>query len=143
MIYLLSASFILLFVLVIVSLWHSGVRHWSTWIIIPFLIFNLGFSWYSISSIMGYAYNGLPPTDHQMLYAVVSKPNIYVLAQGPQDAPRLYVFDYDEETARKVGQAAQQIASGQLVMTRRPSNINNQGGLEFYNFELQKQYPKD
>jgi hypothetical protein len=139
MIYLLSVSIILLFVLVIVSVWQSGVRHWSLWIIIPFLIFNLGFSWYSISSLMGYAYNGLPPGNHQLLHAVVSKPNIYVLAQGFDESPRLYVFDYTDETARKIGQVKQQIAAGQRVMTKRPSK----GALEFYNFELQKQYPKD
>ena len=139
MIYLLSVSIILLFVLVIASVWQGGVRHWSLWIIIPFLIFNLGFSWYSISSLMGYAYNSLPPGDHQLLHAVVSKPNIYVLAQGPDDTPRLYVFDYDDETARKIGQVKQQIASGHRAMTKRPSKRE----LEFYNFELQKQYPKD
>lgn len=143
MIYLLSVSTILLFVLVIVSLWQSGFKHWSLWIIVPFLIFNLGFGWYSVSSLLGYAHHGMPPSDHQLLHAVVSKPDIYILAQGPQDSPRLYVFDYSEETAKKLAQAKQQIDSGQRVMTQRKDKLNIDGQLEFYNFDLQQQYLKD
>lgn len=142
MIYLLSVSAVILFLLVIVAVWRSGFRHWSLWIIVPFLIFNLGFSWYSISSLLGYAYNSTPPSEHQLLHYIVAKPRIYVLTVGPKQEPRFYVFDYDPETAKRLSQAGQQIESGQRVMIKQ-DGLNSKGPLEFYDFELQKAYPKD
>ena len=143
MIYILCVSLVLLFVLVVFSLWKTGFRHWSLWIVIPFLMFNLGFGWYSISSLLGYAYTATPPADHQLLHFVVAKPDIYVLAKGPQNEPRLYKFDYSEETAKKLAEAGQQMRSGQQVMIKKNEKVFSDSELEFYNFELQKQYPKD
>jgi hypothetical protein len=141
MIYLLSLSTIVLFLLVIVALWRSGFKHWSLWIIIPFLVFNLGFSWYSISSLLGYPYANTPPSEHQLLHYIVAKPKIYVLAVGKGEDPRFYVFDYDPETAKKLSQAGREMESGQRVMIRE-NKLNSNGKLEFYNFDIQQNYPK-
>jgi len=142
MIYLFSVSIIMLFVFTIIAAWRTGIRHWSLWVIIPFLIFNLGFSWYTISSLKGYPYAAYPPGDHQLLYFAEAKPVIYILTQGPKKEPRLYVVDHSDELSKKLAQAGKQLKNGQTVMTRRTGNLN-QGELEFYNFELQKSYPKD
>jgi len=141
MIYLLSLSIIVLFLLVIVAIWRSGFKHWSLWIIVPFLVFNLGFSWYSISSLLGYAYENTPPSEHQLLHFIVAKPKIYVLAVGKGEDPRFYEFDYDAETAKKLSQAGREMESGQRVMIRKDT-LNSKGKLEFYNFDIQQTYPK-
>ena len=143
MIYLLSVSIVLLFILTIIALWRSGFKHWSLWIIIPFLIFNLGFAWHSISSLLGYPYNGLPPSEHRLLHYIIAKPDIYILAQENNKEPRLYVFDYDPETAKKLTAAARDMDAGQNVVIKQQNKFNNESSLEFYNFQLQEHYPKN
>lgn len=143
MIYLLSVSIVVLFLLVIVAVWRSGFKHWSLWIIIPFLVFNLGFSWHSISSLMGYPYDNTPPNEHQLLHFVVSKPDIYVLAKGPKEEPRLYVFDYSEETAKRLSEAKKQMQGGQTVLIKKDVKPNGNTELKFYNFSVQEAYPKN
>jgi hypothetical protein len=143
MIYLLTVSIILLFVLAIMAVWRTGFRHWSFWIVIPFFVFNLGFVWHTISTLKGYPYQGMPPSEHQLLFFVVSKPDIYLLARGNNKPPRLYVVDYSEELSKKLSQAGQQMNDGQTVLVNRKKNLLSQDSLEFYNFDLQTRYPKD
>lgn len=143
MIYLLSVSIIVLFVLTVIALWRSGFKHWSLWIIIPFLIFNLGFSWYTISSLMGYPYHNTPPSEHQLLHFIVAKPNIYVLAKELNVEPRLYVFDYDEKTVKQLAEAKRQMQAGQRVMIDKKVRPDGNIELKFYNFSIQRVYPKD
>jgi hypothetical protein len=143
MIYFLSVSIVLLFLLVVLSAWRSGFRHWSLWIIIPFVIFNLGFSWHTIESLKGYPYANYPPADHQLLFSAIAKPKIYLLTIGNNEKPRLYVIDYTDEMAKKLAQAKQKMDQGQLVMTHRGDRTIKNNSLEFYIFDLEKKHPKN
>jgi len=143
MIYMLSVSMVLLFLMTLTFLWRVGVKHWTYWIIVPFLSFNLGLSWYILTEeLKGWPLYSTPGKDQQLLFATVSKPTIFVLVikEGSVE-PRLYGVPYTDNMATKVQEALKSIKKGQRVMTSR--GVESTGPLEFYNFQYQDKYPKN
>lgn len=141
MIYMLSVSLLVLFLMIIWISWNQGFRNSVLWALIPFLLFNFGFAWHTLSDLKGWPYHGTPVQESKLIAAQVQKPWIYILAQASEHEPRLYAIPYSPEKAERIQKAAKQAADGQQMMIR--SNMNNDSGeLIIYKFNHLTNYSK-
>lgn len=142
MIYLLTATVILLFVLVFLALWRTGLQGWYAWLLIPFVIFNLGFSWHTVTELQGWPFNSTPATEKQFLYATADADHIYILAQAAGQRPRLYAVANTPETAQQVQAARAASERGEVVFVK-PGGPSSQDPLQFYQFDHVRAMPKE
>jgi len=141
MLYLLTFSSIILFLLVFISLWKCNFRGWYNWILIPFLIFNLGFSWYTLLELKGWPYHSYPINEYIFIHGFENESHVYLILQDLNEEPRLYAIPYTEENSKRLQKGLQLAKQGYRVMIRnQPENPTQ---LEFYEFSFQKKYPKD
>ena len=148
MIYLLTVSLLILVILATMAIVKSKFNIILTATIIPFLIFNAGFSWHTISELRGSPRDGYPVGQVQLLYAAVQQPKIYLLVNHENEkSPTLYAIPYSEEDARKLAKAMGDIKDGQTVMARLQNkdhgNNSNDQEMIYYRFNHEEQMPKD
>ena len=135
----LSLFYLVLLMLVLWALWKSGTKSLLFWIIVPIFVFVLGYSWVIFDGLRGWAYAKYPENESEFHSALIDKPHIYILVQEKgSDEPRLHVIPYTEENERKISGAQRAKQNGQTVVT----NNDNDGELQFYNFDMQKIWKK-
>lgn len=142
MIYLLTVCIVILFMLVSWLVWRQGMRGMVWWFLVPFVLFNLGFSWHTVSELRGWPYHAVPHAESQMLYARVERPWIYFLVQQSGHEPRLYAVPYTPERAQQAQQAQSQAAQGQQIMIRGNRSTDSDE-VVLYEFNHLDQYRKD
>ena len=120
MIYVLTITLLALAILTIVTLIKIQGSSPIFWILVPLLIFNIGFTWIVMYDLKGWPVNTMPPNDSTFYSSILSKPDIYVVAK-PKDAsePRFYVIPFTEENAEQVKKAGQMKERGQIVIIKQ------------------------
>jgi hypothetical protein len=149
MIYLLTISLILLTVISILAVIKSDLKGWATAVIIPFLLFNVGFSWHTIESIKGEPALVELHGEMEFLFAVINRPTIYVLVREPgKENPRYYAIPYSEKTANDMTKAMRSTKNGERMMVKASKGDgtagerNPQQRFEFYRFQHEELMPK-
>ena len=150
MLYLLSISLTVLTVIGILAALRARLPAMLLVLLIPFMIFNAGFSWHTIESLKGMPLHSTPRDDSRFLWAQIGRPYIYVVAQhSDQPNPRFYAMPYSDEAAKKIAAAMRATAQGLTMMMRFPgrSDRGNPGAdqpeIEFYQFRHEELVPKD
>lgn len=138
MIYILTATLLILAILTITTLMKLKSGSPMFWILIPILIFNIGFTWLTASELKGWPVYEMPPDNALFYSSISSKPHIYLLIkpEGHRE-PRLYSIPYTEENAKKVYRASEATKRGQRLVIKQ-----NQDKLEFHQFDHTKKSKK-
>lgn len=145
MIYLLTASLLLLTILVILIAIRQKFRVWIMVFIIPFLIFNIGFSYHTINELWGYAKQGYPQGEVELLAHKIEKPNVYIMVREQSGKTRLYVIPYTKKTEEDINGAGQKIKKGQRVMMKNKNTGRDtqESKFEFYSWQPAESMPKE
>ena len=143
MIYLLSASLLLLTILVLIMAVRQKFRLWIMLLIIPFLIFNIGFSYHTINELWGYPKQGYPENEVELLAYKVEKPTVYIMVREQSGRTRLYAIPYTKKTEEELDGAGQQIKKGQRMMIKNQGRKDDQESkLEVYSWQPSTSMPK-
>ena len=120
MIYVLTITLLALAILTIVTLIKIQGSSPIFWILVPLLIFNVGFTWIVMYDLKGWPVDTMPPNESTFYSSILSKPDIYIVAK-PSDAnkPRFYIIPFTEENAEQVKRASQMKERGQTVIIKQ------------------------
>ena len=143
MIYLLTASLLLLTILVILIAIRQKFRVWIMLFIIPFLIFNIGFSYHTINELWGYAKEGYPKGEVELLAHKIEKPNVYILVREQSGKARLYLIPYTKKTEEGLNGASQKMKKGQRMMMKNQGHNTQESKFEFYSWKPAESMPKE
>lgn len=120
MIELLTLSLLLLTILVLAIIIKQKWSSVLSLILIPFLIFNIGFSWYTIDDLWGHPRHQFSKEEMEILTVIIKKPDIYLLAKGSTDVePIFYKIPYTEKTEKALKEAQKRMKSGVRVMIKK------------------------
>ena len=143
MIYLLTASLLLLTILVILIAIRQKFRVWIMVFIIPFLIFNIGFSYHTINELWGYPKEGYPKGEVELLAHKIEKPNVYILVREQSGKTRLYLIPYTKKTEEDLKGAGQKMKKGQRMMMKNQGHNTQESKFEFYSWQPAESMPKE
>ena len=145
MIYMLAASLLLLTVLVLVII-ITNASKWNSlavMVIVPFLLFNIGFSWYTIDEMWGQAKEGLPEHKVFVLHAYVEKPWIFVTIKDKEDI-RLRKIPYTKSNQKKMSEATEKLKTGKKVQVQMFRNkIDSIAEIKVYDWDYLVDMPKE
>lgn len=142
MIYMLTASLLLLTILVIITTIRSRLRTWMYVLIIPFLIFNIGFTYHSIKELWGYPVKGFPKYEVELLAFKIEQPNVYVMVREPSGSPRLYMIPYNKKEEEGLQSANRDMRKGVRVMMKG-SMEQEESRFEIYPWKPSEMMPKE
>ena len=111
---------------------ETSRRRWLI-VAVPFLVaLPLAFYAYG-SSLLGYAVQGMPTQEFDVVHASVDDNNVLLLVRTPTGA-RLHVVPATEQARKQAGSAQAALEKGLPVKGRRgaPGADNNDGELVFY-----------
>jgi len=120
MIYVLTVSLLILTLLTITVLIKLKGNSPMFWVLIPILVFNVGFTWIVMSDLKGWPHQAMPPNDSVFYSSILSKPDIYLVAK-PKDAkePRFYAIPFTEENVKEIEKASKMTKRGQRVVIKQ------------------------
>jgi hypothetical protein len=102
---------------------------------VPFLLFNIGFGWHTISDLLGKPRYSTIPDHSQFLYAVVSNRWIYLLVAEPDTPqPTYYKIPYSEKLEQQLNKANEKTKNSERVMLKKNHTQDNSEYV-FYNWE--------
>lgn len=142
MIYILTVCVLILFLVMLWLSWNQGLRGVVLWFLIPFVVFNVGFGWHTLSELRGWPKYQVPHEHSRIIHVNVQKPWIYLTVQRPDSEPRLYAVPYSPEKAKQAQQAQHKTAQGHTMMIRK-STDSESGEFVIYEFNHLNQYQKD
>jgi len=135
MIILLTISLVTLSVLVLLIQIRYKTRSWLILLLVPFLLFNIGFSWHTVSDLLGKPRHSTIQDHSQFLYAVVSNRWIYLLVAEPDTPqPIYYKIPYSEKLEQQLNKANEKAKNGERVMLKK-NNTQDDSEYVFYNWE--------
>jgi len=143
MIYLLTFSLLILTVLVIIISIRQKFRTWIIVFIIPFLIFNIGFSYHTLNELWGYAKQGYPKGELELLAYKIEKPEVYIMVREQTGKTRLHVIPYNKKIEEDLDGAGREMKKGQRIMVKNNGTENQQSRLEFYSWLPAESMPKE
>ena len=143
MIYLLTASLLLLTVLVIIITIRQRFRTWIVLLIIPFLVFNIGFSYHTVNELWGYAKQGYPREEVELLAYKIEKPDIYVMVREKNGKARLHLIPYTKKTEDDLNGAGREMKKGQRIMMKNRGHDIQESRVEFYSWRPAESMPKE
>lgn len=111
--------------------------------IIPFLIFNIGFSYHTLNELWGYAKQGYPKGEVELLTYKIEKPEVYIMVREQTGKTRLHVIPYNKKTEEDLDGAGREIKKGQRIMVKNNGTENQQSKLEFYSWLPAESMPKE
>lgn len=143
MIYLLTASLLILTVITIVVAIQSRLRSVIVILLIPFLVFNIGFSYHTIKELWGYPVEELPKDEVELLAYKVEQPNIFIMVREQSGKARLYQIPYTKKAEEQLDGAGKAMKRGQRMMMKRQGREHDQESrVEFYNWRPAEIIPK-
>ena len=147
MIALTISSFLLLSILVLVVIIKEKWNAILIAIIIPFLLFNIAFSWKTINDLWGQPKKGLPDdtVEFTILFSKVQKPSIYLLISRKDiDYPVYHTIPWTKqnEEALQKGERAKKEGK-KMVAKKKKTQNNNDVQLELYEWNHLVELPKD
>lgn len=144
MIYSLSTSLLLLTVFVLVLAIRSGVRSWINMILIPFFLFNIGFSWHIVDDLWGRPKMGLPEHEVQFLNHSVAKPWIYIVVKDAnKEEPEFRKIPYNKENEKKLSKAKEKTKAGHRVIVKEQRDKDNAAEILLYDWNHLESMTKD
>lgn len=143
MIYLLSASLLLLTVLTIVVSIRARFRIWIMLLLIPFLVFNIGFSYHTVKELWGYPVDGFPKNEVELLAFKVEQPNIFIMVREQGGKARLYQIPYTKKTEEQLDGAGKAMKRGQRMMVKPNGQKDQESRVEFYSWRPADVMPKE
>ena len=145
MIYALAASLMLLSIIVIAVLiaLKSTAFKWVSYFIIPFLLFNIGFSWHTVNDLLGRATERLPEGQFEVLSVFTNKPFVYIVVREEgRDDPTFHKIPDTKQNRNKGAEAKELLKKGIKIQGEfRPGEQTP--GFEFYKWNHQAEMPKD
>lgn len=141
MIFLLTVSLLLLTCIV---LWILATRknHWIHYLLIPFLLFNIGFTWHTVDDILGQATEQLPQGKVHVVAVHVAKPHIYVVVRHQDnDEPTFHKIPYSKRNKDEIDAARQQMKKG-VRMVAEFKEDDSQKTVQFFKWDHLENIPK-
>jgi hypothetical protein len=148
MIYLLAISLLLLTVISVLAVARSNLRTPVIYLLIPFLIFNLGFGWHTMEELKGRPAHSEIDQEMEFLFALVAKPTIYILVREKNSSePKYYAVPYSDKNEEAIRRAMEAVKKGSRMMLRPGTKNflgerNNFRSFEFYQFQHEHAMPK-
>ena len=124
----------------IYALYKINTRLWLLLLVVPWMLFSAGFGFLLYDKIKGYATMD-KIGDSKLLYAKVSKPNVYLLVMA-DDGPRLHVMPYSKQLEQDLESVGRALKEGR-DMRVRPDGRESEYGIELYEFDHKQAFPKD
>jgi hypothetical protein len=143
MIYLLTASLLLLAVLVIIIAIRQKFRVWIILFIIPFLIFNIGFSYHTLNELWGYPKEGYPKEEVELLAYKIEKPNVYIMVREQSGRTRLHLIPYSKKAEEDLEGAGKEMKKGQRMMMKNRGHDDQESRVEYYSWRPAESMPKE
>lgn len=143
MIYLLTASLLVLTVITLTVAIRARFRIWMMVFLIPFLIFNIGFSYHTVKELWGYAVEGFPKTEVELLTYKIEKPNVFITVRHDDGRVRLYQIPYEKKTEEQLDSAGKAMKKGQRMMMKNRGHKDQESKVEFYSWRPSDSMPKE
>lgn len=144
MIYLLAASLLILTVLILIIAVRQRFKLWIMLFIIPFLIFNIGFSYHTINELWGYPKQGYPINEVELLTYKVEKPTVFIMVREKSGKIRLYAIPYTKKAEENLESAGREIKKGQRIMMKTHGRKDDQESkFELYSWKPADIMPKE
>lgn len=144
MIYLLTLSLFILTILVLALAIKQKLKGLLLVFLIPFLIFNIGFTYHTIKEIWGYAVEDYPKSDVELLAYKIEQPNIIIVIREQTGLPRLYMIPYEKKHEEKLEGAGKAMKKGQRIMMKKNEGVNEQeSNFELYSWKPAESMPKE
>lgn len=142
MLYLLTASLLLLTVIVILMTIRARYKTWILMLIIPFLIFNIGFTYHTIQEFWGYPVKGYPKVEVELLAAKVEQPDAFVVVRYPDGRTRLHQIPYTKSDEERLKGAMKEMRKGRRMMLKE-NGENLESRFEIYPWKPAEMMPKE
>lgn len=136
--YIISISLVLMVVMLIYFMVKAKANFYLTILIVPWMLFTMGFGWMIYEKAKGYATAQKIP-DSQYLYAKVIGSEAYVLIMTDK-GPRLHVIPATEKVKRMVQKGQKMIKQGKQVVIEGNDEANTP---RLHEFDHKSQFPKD
>ena len=92
-------------------------KNWIVFILIPLLVFNVGFSWHTIDKLWGTPRHGFPDVEVEIIAMKVNKPWAYFLVKEPnEEHPTLYMKPWTKELEKKMTEGQRKMKAGKKVV---------------------------
>lgn len=142
MIYLLTASLLALTILTIITSIRARYRTWILILLIPFLVFNIGFTYHTIQELWGYPVKDYPKGEVELLAAKIEQPNVLIMVRYPDGRSRLHQIPYTKRDEEQLSGAAREIRQGRRVMMNNLGQ-NQESRFELYPWKPSEMMPKE
>lgn len=136
--YVISISLVAMVLMLIYFMVRARANFWLTVLMVPWMLFTMGFGWLVYESAKGFA-TKLPIPDSQYLYAKVIGAEAFVLIMTDK-GPRLHVMPATEQTKKMVQKGQKMIKQGKQVVIEGDDEANTP---RLHEFDHKSQFPKD
>lgn len=145
MIFALATSLLVLTVLVLVIfiLTKGGrLKQWVVYLVVPFLVFNIGFSWHTVNEILGQATANLPIGKFDVIAVGKKDEQLYIVVkQQDRDEPTFHTIPNTEENKKQLD-SAQKLLKKNIPVVGEFSTEQSLGKLNVYKWDHQRAMPK-
>lgn len=140
---LLTASLTILTIIVLIIIIKQRWNSLVTMILVPFLLFNISFSWYTINDLWGAPKEGLPTNSFQIVYAKVLKPWIYILTVEPdKNYPVFRIISWTEENQKEIEKGQRGQKAGKRMLAKKKEGSADDSQLQMYEWDHKQSIPK-
>lgn len=144
MIYLLTFSLLTLTIITLIVAIRARFRTWIMLLLIPFLIFNIGFSYHTIKELWGYPVAAFPEGEVELLAYKIEQPNIFIVVRESDGRVRFHQIPYNKRTEEQLDGAGKSMKKGQRMMMKKQGREHDQESkVEFYNWRPSDSMPKE
>lgn len=145
MIFALSVSLLLLTLLVLVMYIASRrtrLHGWFLYLVIPFLLFNIGFSWHTVNEMLGHATTRYPNGKFDIMAVSKGDGFIYlVVKEQDSDEPTFHQLP-DTEENKKEAERTERLLKKNIRMQGEIIEERNKGHFKSYMWDHQQAMPK-
>jgi hypothetical protein len=145
MILTLVASLMLLTIIVLVIIIKNGWKSIVSLILMPFLLFNVAFSWHTVNELWGQAKLGMPAGEFTFLHGVSSKPWIYLLVvkEGKVE-PTFHKIPWTKKDEEELEKGQRQQKQGKRIKGKQSSQgkSDDTQKMMLYEWNHQSEIPK-
>lgn len=143
MIIMLAASLVALAILNLFLLIRLKFKPLAVIILVPFLLFNIGFGWHTVNELWGSPRTSFPKNQEvQVLFAHVEKPSVFLLIRRPTDSVPLYVqIPYSKELEKQISKTQEDLKKGNRVLAAR--DHENIESIRMYKWSMATSGSKD
>ena len=137
--YFITGSLVLLVLFLIFFMVRARANFWLTLIVIPWMLFTMGFGFMVYEASKGYA-TKQPLPESQFLYSKVIGNEAFVLIMTDK-GPRLHVLPATDAVKKEMAKGNKLVKDGKTVMVKKPEGQAETPRL--HEFDHKAQMPKD